>query len=101
MSLSRLARGGSRLFHAKPLVVRNPISTTAIQADGSAILFLKRPPGLLEPKLRGLPEGERHLRVLMELQRKQSRPIYIVPQAFDLDPWLGQSPLAGRCAAWT
>lgn len=56
--------------------------TTAIQADGSAILFLKRPPGLLEPKLRGLPEGERYLRILMELQRKQTRPIYIVPQAF-------------------
>ncbi|MCL2779790.1 MAG: 1-acyl-sn-glycerol-3-phosphate acyltransferase [Polyangiaceae bacterium] len=62
----------------------------------SAVLFLKRPPSLLEPSaiarqrsaattalpLRGKTEGDAYLRAILEAQRQQSPPILLVPQVF-------------------
>lgn len=56
-----------------------------LAAGGSALLFLKRPPTLLEQggvRRRGVSEGDEALRVLLELQRTRERPILLVPQTF-------------------
>ncbi|MGD8863124.1 MAG: 1-acyl-sn-glycerol-3-phosphate acyltransferase [Myxococcales bacterium] len=59
----------------------------ALSDGGSAALFLKRPPGVIDVASgasggRGLQEGDEHVRTLLELQRGQSRPILLVPQVF-------------------
>jgi glycerol-3-phosphate O-acyltransferase len=59
----------------------------AIEHGGSAALFLKRPPGVLEMASgsthgRGLREGDDLIRELFELQRRQDRPVLLVPQVF-------------------
>lgn len=56
--------------------------------DGSAALFLKRPPSPLEVAIggasggRGLREGEDLMGALISLQRTSERPILLVPQVF-------------------
>ncbi len=55
----------------------------AVKAGTSAVLFLKRPPTLLEsggarPKI----EGDVYLKTLLEVQRHSDRPILLVPQVF-------------------
>lgn len=60
----------------------------AIEHGGSAALFLKRPPGVLDVAAgatggRGLKEGDELIRTLLDLQRENGiRPILLVPQVF-------------------
>lgn len=59
----------------------------ALGRGGSAALFLKRPPGVLDVAAggshgRGLTEGDDLIRTLIRLQRQQTRPILLVPQVF-------------------
>jgi glycerol-3-phosphate O-acyltransferase len=60
----------------------------AIADGGSAVLFLKRPPGVLDLAAgasggRGLKEGDELIRTLLDVQRRnRSRPILLVPQVF-------------------
>lgn len=60
----------------------------AVEDGGSAALFLKRPPGVLDLAAgatggRGLKEGDELIRTLFEIQRRDtSRPILLVPQVF-------------------
>lgn len=59
----------------------------ALEQSGSAMLFLKRPPGVLDlaggaTGGRGLREGDALLRTLIDLQRERRRPILLVPQVF-------------------
>jgi glycerol-3-phosphate O-acyltransferase len=55
---------------------------------GSAILFLKRPPSVIDAagkatsRGRGFREGEDLMRALITLQRESDRPILLVPQVF-------------------
>ena len=56
-----------------------------LSSGRSALLFLKRPPGLLDQptgRARGLAEGDEALHALFELQKKSARPILLVPQVF-------------------
>jgi glycerol-3-phosphate O-acyltransferase len=59
----------------------------ALERGGSAALFLKRPPGVIDVATgasggRGLKEGDELVKTLFELQRKRERPIFVVPQVF-------------------
>lgn len=54
----------------------------AVETGSSAVLFLKRPPSVLEAPLRGRTEGDPFLRALLDLQRSSKRPILLVPQTF-------------------
>jgi glycerol-3-phosphate O-acyltransferase len=59
----------------------------ALERGGSAALFLKRPPGVLDVAAgasggRGLREGDDLVRTLIDLQRESERPILLVPQVF-------------------
>ncbi|MFZ5889756.1 MAG: 1-acyl-sn-glycerol-3-phosphate acyltransferase [Myxococcota bacterium] len=59
----------------------------ALAHGGSAALFLKRPPGVLDVAAgatggRGLKEGDELVRTLFELQRRRSEPILLLPQVF-------------------
>jgi glycerol-3-phosphate O-acyltransferase len=58
----------------------------SLACGGSAALFLKRAPTLLEqgakPGRRTRAEGDELLRALLQLQRGRERPILLVPQAF-------------------
>lgn len=59
----------------------------ALEDGGSAALFLKRPPGVLDVAAgasggRGLKEGDELVRALFTLQRSRRTPILLVPQVF-------------------
>jgi len=59
----------------------------ALSPGGSAVLFLKRPPSVLDVAAgasggRGLKEGDELVQSLIELQRQRSEPILLVPQLF-------------------
>jgi glycerol-3-phosphate O-acyltransferase len=54
----------------------------AVSSGASVALFLKRPPTLLDGGQRGRIEGDKFLRTLLDVQRKQQRPILLVPQVF-------------------
>lgn len=60
----------------------------AIDSGGSAALFLKRPPTVLElaggraGHRRAMSEGDELIRTLVSIQRDRERPILFVPQAF-------------------
>ncbi len=60
----------------------------ALSRGGSAALFLKRPPGVLDAVAtgragaRGLMEGDEIMRALFELSERRARPIFLVPQVF-------------------
>ncbi len=58
--------------------------TRAVTEGSSAVLFLKRPPTLLEPAAagRGKSEGDPFIRTLFEAQRQSKAPILLVPQVF-------------------
>ncbi|MCU0681965.1 MAG: 1-acyl-sn-glycerol-3-phosphate acyltransferase [Polyangiaceae bacterium] len=74
-----LVPGASRASSAERL-------SDALGCGGSAALFLKRAPTLLEqgvkPGRRTRAEGDELLRALLQLQRGRERPILLVPQAF-------------------
>lgn len=68
-------------------VTRSAELADALERGGSAALFLKRPPGVLDLAAgasggRGLQEGDGLVKTLIELQRKRERPILLVPQVF-------------------
>jgi glycerol-3-phosphate O-acyltransferase len=59
----------------------------ALTRGGSAALFLKRPPTVLDVGAgvsggRGLKEGEELVRMLLDMQRESDVPILLVPQLF-------------------
>jgi glycerol-3-phosphate O-acyltransferase len=59
----------------------------ALDDGGSAALFMKRPPGVIDLAAgthgRGQRQGDEHLRVLLKLQRERpEQPIQLVPQVF-------------------
>ncbi|HEX2882038.1 MAG TPA: 1-acyl-sn-glycerol-3-phosphate acyltransferase [Polyangiaceae bacterium] len=59
----------------------------ALTRGGSAALFLKRPPTVLDVAAgvsggRGLKEGEELVRMLLDMQRESDVPILLVPQLF-------------------
>ncbi len=61
--------------------------TEVIQSGGSAVLFLKRPPTLLEKAAHGRrravsSEGDALVKALFDLQGRMDRPIMLVPQVF-------------------
>src|SRR5689334_17732636 len=81
---------GDGLVQALTSGARTPAEQlrSAVDDGGSAALFLKRPPGVLDLAAgatggRGLKEGDELIRTLFEVQRQnQSRPILLVPQVF-------------------
>jgi glycerol-3-phosphate O-acyltransferase len=54
----------------------------AVLSGASAVLFLKRPPHLLEGKARGKVEGDHLIRALFDVQRRGARRVLLVPQVF-------------------
>jgi glycerol-3-phosphate O-acyltransferase len=59
----------------------------ALSPGGSAVLFLKRPPSVLDVAAgasggRGLKEGDELVQALIRLQRERQDPILLVPQLF-------------------
>lgn len=59
----------------------------ALSPGGSAVLFLKRPPSVLDVAAgasggRGLKEGDELVQTLIALQRQRKEPILLVPQLF-------------------
>ena len=85
--LSPMNRG---LIHAVTGFSKTPEAEqlrSAVANGGSAALFLKRPPGVMDVASgasggRGLKEGEEHLRTLLAIQRERERPVLLVPQVF-------------------
>lgn len=61
--------------------------SSALTLGGSAVLFLKRPPSVLDVAAgasggRGLKEGDELVQALIQLQRQSRDPILLVPQLF-------------------
>ena len=61
--------------------------TAALSPGGSAVLFLKRPPSVLDVAAgasggRGMKEGDELVQALIALQRQRAEPILLVPQLF-------------------
>ncbi|HXX70523.1 MAG TPA: 1-acyl-sn-glycerol-3-phosphate acyltransferase [Polyangiaceae bacterium] len=54
----------------------------AIAGGGSAALFLKRPPHVLEGRARGKIEGDHLILALFDLQRRRTSRALLVPQVF-------------------
>jgi glycerol-3-phosphate O-acyltransferase len=59
----------------------------ALDEGGSAALFLKRPPSVLDVASgasggRGLKEGDELIRTLIDLQHENERPVLLIPQVF-------------------
>lgn len=59
----------------------------ALNQGGSAVLFLKRPPGVLDvaagaSRGRGMREGNELVQTLLRVQRAQDRPLLLIPQLF-------------------
>lgn len=72
----------------------------ALSCDGSAALFIKRPPGVFDVAAgassgRGVKEGDELVRSLFELQRSQDKPIFLVPLLF---VWSHRPDTRGRKA---
>lgn len=73
------------LFSGRSMSVRDRLADALFAQNGSAVLFLKRPPTLLErgKRTRGRSEGDEALSALFELQKEQpNRRILLFPQAF-------------------
>jgi glycerol-3-phosphate O-acyltransferase len=54
----------------------------ALTGGSSAALFLKRPPTLTDPAVRGKTEGDVYLHTLLRVQRARKTPLVLVPQVF-------------------
>ncbi len=85
--LNPMGKGWLNAILPPKTVSRSAELEDALERGGSAALFLKRPPGVLDLAAgasggRGLQEGDGLVRTLFELQRKRSRPILLVPQVF-------------------
>jgi glycerol-3-phosphate O-acyltransferase len=85
--LNPMGKGWLNAILPPKTVSRSAELEDALERGGSAALFLKRPPGVLDLAAgasggRGLQEGDGLVRTLFELQRKRQRPILLVPQVF-------------------
>src|SRR5262245_16329742 len=82
LRMGAMGATGRTLAHAIPLLTRTPGPehlVTALEDSGSAALFLKRPPGVIDVASgasggRGLKEGDEHVRTLIRMQRNRRRP---------------------------
>ncbi len=85
--LNPMGKGWLNAIMPPKTISRSAELEDALERGGSAALFLKRPPGVLDLAAgasggRGLNEGDGLVRTLFELQRKRDRPILLVPQVF-------------------
>jgi glycerol-3-phosphate O-acyltransferase len=85
--LNPMGKGWLNAILPPKTVSRSVELEDALERGGSAALFLKRPPGVLDVAAgasggRGLQEGDGLVRTLFELQRKREKPILLVPQVF-------------------
>jgi glycerol-3-phosphate O-acyltransferase len=85
--LNPMGKGWLNAILPRPNVSSSDELEDALERGGSATLFLKRPPGVLDVATgasggRGLKEGDELVRSLFELQRKREKPIFVVPQVF-------------------
>lgn len=84
----RMGGGLLSLFGRPKLSEAAALKDALSTPDGSAALFLKRPPSALEVAMggasggRGMREGEDLMGALISLQRESDRPILLVPQVF-------------------
>lgn len=85
--LNPLGQGWRNAIH-RSNVTQSEALRDALENGGSAALFLKRPPGVLDVAAgasggRGLKEGDELMRTLIDLQNNGiSKPILLVPQVF-------------------
>jgi glycerol-3-phosphate O-acyltransferase len=86
--LNPLGKGWLNALFPKPITPREELED-ALSHGGSAALFLKRPPGVLDAvttgrtiNVRGRTEGDALVRTLFDLQARHERPIFLVPQVF-------------------
>ncbi len=82
-----MGKGWLNAILPRPGVTPSDELRDAIERGGSAALFLKRPPGVLDVAAgasggRGLKEGDELVRTLIDLQRERKAPILLVPQVF-------------------
>lgn len=85
--LNPMGKGWLNAILPRPNVSPSDELEDALERGGSAALFLKRPPGVIDVATgasggRGLKEGDDLVRTLFGLQRKRERPIFVVPQVF-------------------
>src|SRR6185503_18995676 len=85
--LNPMGKGWLNAILPKPNVSASDELADALKRGGSAALFLKRPPGVIDVATgasggRGLKEGDELVTTLFGLQRKRQRPIFVVPQVF-------------------
>ena len=85
--LNPMGKGWLNAIIPPKTVSRSAELEDALERGGSATLFLKRPPGVLDLAAgasggRGLQEGDGLVKTLFDLQRKRERPILLVPQVF-------------------
>lgn len=85
--LSPMGKGWLTAIFPPPGITPSDELRDALSNGGSAALFLKRPPGVLDlaqggTRGRGLREGDDLVRTLIRLQREQEKPILLVPQVF-------------------
>ena len=85
--LNPMGKGWLNAIMPPKTVSRSAELEDALERGGSATLFLKRPPGVLDLAAgasggRGLQEGDGLVKTLFDLQRKRERPILLVPQVF-------------------
>ncbi|HYJ10080.1 MAG TPA: 1-acyl-sn-glycerol-3-phosphate acyltransferase [Polyangiaceae bacterium] len=85
--LNPMGKGWLNAILPRPNVSQSDELEDALSRGGSAALFLKRPPGVIDVATgasggRGLKEGDELVRTLFELQRKREKPIFVVPQVF-------------------
>ncbi len=85
--LNPMGKGWLNAILPRPNVSPSDELEDALTRGGSAALFLKRPPGVLDVATgasggRGLKEGDDLVRSLFQLQRRRDKPIFVVPQVF-------------------
>jgi glycerol-3-phosphate O-acyltransferase len=85
--LNPMGKGWLNAILPRPNVSPSDELEDALSHGGSAALFLKRPPGVLDFATgasggRGLKEGDELVNSLFHLQRRSEKPIFVVPQVF-------------------
>jgi glycerol-3-phosphate O-acyltransferase len=85
--LSPMGKGWLNAIVPRPGVTPSDELRDALEHGGSAVLFLKRPPTVVDLAAggssgRGLKEGDDLVATLLELQRHSERPILLLPQVF-------------------
>jgi glycerol-3-phosphate O-acyltransferase len=85
--LNPLGKGWLNAVLPDRAISRSDELEDALTQGGSAALFLKRPPGMLDVAAgasggRGLKEGDELVHALFQLQRTRAEPILLVPQVF-------------------